>query len=186
VTGEPAPPAAKPPRFDLTRLSRSQLVAAAAALLLLLVMALDWYSTPTGQEARRVEDVADPEGLEPEAAEAQRELREDARVVAEGEESNAWQPLEAVDVLILVLLLATVALALLAAFLSATDRKATNAWIPTALTATAAALLIAYRMLQEPGLDAGTEISIGAPLGLLLCAGVALASAVAMRSEEKQ
>jgi drug/metabolite transporter (DMT)-like permease len=58
---------------------------------------------------------------------------------------------------------------------------------PTALAglaATLTALLVLYRILQEPGFDALTTVQLGAPLALALLGAIAFAAAVSVRQEE--
>lgn len=169
--------------FD--RLLRADWVALAAALVLLLVMAMDWYSSASGQEARRIEAISEPSGGA--GGEVERRLQEDARIIAEGEERNAWQASAAIDRLILLGLLATIALAIAAAFLRAAGRRFDPPLTPSALaglTAVVTALLVAYRTIQEPGLDVGTTVEAGAPLALIALGTIGLAVRAAMRAEE--
>ena len=84
-----------------------------AALVLLFTMAMDWYSTPQGDEARRIERIEDPN---PGASgQIGREVEERAAERAEGAERNAYQPQAFVDGLLLALLFATVAFAIVPA-----------------------------------------------------------------------
>ena len=46
---------------NYSRLLRADVIAAVAALVLLFVMALDWYSTVAGKEARRIEELSQPQ-----------------------------------------------------------------------------------------------------------------------------
>ena len=52
------------------------------------------------------------------------------------------------------------------------------------LAATLTALLVLYRILQEPGFDALTTVQLGAPLALALLGAIALAAAVSVGQEE--
>ena len=167
------------------RLRRADWAAFAAALALLLVTGLDWYSTKQGEDARntidRVEDL-------PPVAEDRDEAREDAQALAEREEDNAWQADAAIDRLILLFVLATVATAIAAAFLRAAGRRFEPPWTPSALAAigaTLTALLVAYRIVQEPGLDAASTVKIGAPLATVVLALLAFASARGLQAEER-
>jgi len=169
--------------FD--RLLRADAVAMIAALVLLLVMALDWYSTNLGEEARRQEKLAEPQGAE--GGEIERRIDEDAPVVAENAENNAWQLDGAIDRVILLGLLATIVLAVGAAYLRAANRRFEPPLTPSALAAVSAAvtaLLIAYRIIQEPGLDEATVVKEGAPLALIVLAVIALACRSALAREE--
>ncbi|MGH2838793.1 MAG: hypothetical protein ACRDJY_10685 [Thermoleophilaceae bacterium] len=167
---------------------RGHAIALVGALLLLLVMALDWYSTATGDEARRIESITDnPSGAE--AGEVDRRLNEDAREIAEGEEENAWQADALIDRIILILLLLAIVFAVLTAITRASGAKPTKGIGPAgaaALFAAAGAALVAYRIIQEPGLDAATNVKAGAPLALVGLAMIALGSSSALRADEKE
>ena len=52
-----------------------------------------------------------------------------------------------------------------------------------AIVAAATALLVIYRILQEPGLDVSTTVKAGAPLALILLGVIALSGALTLRSE---
>lgn len=51
--------------------------------------AADWYSTQSGEEARRIQEQARPQEGE-RYGQVQREVEQDAGVLAEAEERNAW------------------------------------------------------------------------------------------------
>ena len=51
--------------------------------------------------------------------------------------------------------------------------------------AVAAALLLAYRIINQPGNNAVTTVKIGAPLGVLMLAIIGLGSAWTFRGEAK-
>lgn len=169
-------------RFE--RLTRGQVLAAVAALALLLVMAMDWYGTRLGDEARRVERTANPAG--PQGGEIGRTLQQDARAVAMREEKNAWQADALVDRVLLAFLLLSVATALGAAVLRSEGRRYEPPWTPSALAAVCAviaAMLVAYRIIQEPGLDSLTTVKAGPLLALIALAGVGIGSAHAFQKE---
>jgi hypothetical protein len=159
-----------------------------AALALLFVTAMDWYSTTGGEEARRIEELSDPEGAA--GGEVEREVEESARIAAEGAEKNAWQVDAPIDRLILVGLLLSAALAVVAAFAAAREPRGEGGGprglAPAglaALLAAATALVVIYRILQEPGLDVSTTVKAGAPLALILLGMIALSGALTLRSE---
>jgi hypothetical protein len=162
-------------------------IALVGALGLLFVMAIDWYSTAQGDEARRIESITEnPSGAE--AGEIDRRLNEEARFVAEGEEKNAWQADGLIDRIILGLMLGAIVLAALSAITRAAGAKPKEGLGPTglaALLATAAAVLVAYRIIQEPGLDTATNVKAGALLALLALAMIALGSAYALRQDDR-
>jgi hypothetical protein len=158
------------------------------ALALLFVMAMDWYGSVTGDEARRIESITDsPSGAE--AGEVDRRLNEEARFVAEREEKNAWQVDGLIDRIILGLMLAAIVVALLTALTRAAGAKPTRGLGPAglaALLATSAAVLVAYRIIQEPGLDEGTTVKLGAPLALLPLAMIAVGASSALRADDRE
>jgi hypothetical protein len=167
---------------------RGHVIAGVGALLLMLVMALDWYSTATGDEARRIERITDdPSGAE--AGEIDRRLNEDARFVAEGEEKNAFQADALIDRILLAALIGAIVLALLTWFTRALGARAKPEGLGpggvAAILATVAAMLVAYRIVQEPGLDAATNVKLGAPLALLPLAMIALGSASALKADDE-
>jgi hypothetical protein len=170
---------------NFARLQRSDAVALVAAFALLLVMAMDWYSTVAAENARRTEEITEPSGAA--GGEVGRAIDTRAREAAEEGERNAWQADGAIDRVILVVLLAAYALAVLSAFLRAAGRRVTPPLTPAALGAGTGALggaLVAYRIWQEPGLDAATTIQSGAPLAIIVLAILSLALATAYRGEE--
>jgi peptidoglycan/LPS O-acetylase OafA/YrhL len=171
---------------SFARLRPADWVAFAAALLLLLATAADWYSTQSGEEARRIEQLARPaDGAQ--AGQREREIEEDAAVIAEGEERNGWQATGLIDVLILIAVLATASLAVVAAFSRASGRRHEGLG-PTAiagLAATLTALMLVYRVLQEPGFDEATTVEAGAPLTLALLGVIAIACAISVRDEDE-
>jgi multisubunit Na+/H+ antiporter MnhB subunit len=163
----------------------AQVVAFVAALALLFVMAMDWYSTTIGDEARRIEGLSQPQGAL--GGEVERRAREDARLAAEGEERNAWQADGLIDDVILVLLLATVAITFLVVLRRLGEREPRPGLTAVgALAAAAAALLVAYRMWQEPGFDELTTVKAGAPLAIVVLGVISLALATAFREEERE
>jgi hypothetical protein len=169
-------------RFE--RLSRGHVVSAVAALVLLLVMAMDWYGSEAADLAHDVSSGSQTSGSP--AGDATRALQEDADRVIARDEKNAWQQEGTLDRILLVLLLLSVALPLYAAAHRAAGRRAVPPWTPSALAAVVAAvaaLLVAYRIIDEPGLDAATTVKIGAPVGLLALAAVGLGAASAFQGE---
>ena len=125
-----------------------------AALALLLVMAMDWYSSTVGERAREVEKLSEPSGGTV-ADDTQRENQQRPREQAQGEEKNAWQAPGLIDKLILIGLLGTIVLAVAGAWLRAAGRRFEPPSTPataTAVVATVTGLLVAYRIIQEPGL----------------------------------
>lgn len=170
--------------MTFTRLTRGDWVAFGAALALLLFLAVDWYGTAQGDEARRLEALSEPSGAL--AGEVEREVREDARFAAERAEKNAFQADAVIDRLLLLVLLAAAATAVAAAYLRAAGRRMEPPRSASALASilgALGALLVAYRMVQEPGLDAATTVKAGALLGLVASAVLALGARAAQRAE---
>jgi hypothetical protein len=166
------------------RLARGHVVAAVAALVLLLVMAMDWYGSHAADLARQIGNSAQTSGAE--AGEAGRAVKEDADRIIARDEKNAWQEGGFLDRVLLVMLLLSVFLPLFAAAQRAAGKRPEPPWTPSAIAAIVAAfaaLLVAYRILNEPGNDLTTTVKIGAPLGLLALAAVGLGSAWAFQGE---
>ena len=171
--------------MTFSRLIPADILAMVAALALLFVMAADWYSSAAGDEARRIERFTQPRGAG--GGEVSREVEERARVVAEDEEKNAWQLSDPIDRLVLGALLATVALALLSGFLRAAGKRFAPPLTPAAVTgilAAASALLIGYRVVDQPGLDAATTVRAGVPIALVALGVLVLCCARAAKAEE--
>ena len=167
--------------MTFARLRTADWVLFLAALALLFVSAADWYSTKGGEQAREFEQGAPVRG---EGA----ELADDAAAAAEGEERNAWQEDAGVDRVILVALLATALLGVYAAFMRAAGRRYENGLSPTAWAGVAAAvtaLLVLYRVIQEPGFDEVNTVQLGAPLALGVLGVLAFAAATSVRAEEE-
>lgn len=173
--------------MTFARLRASDWVVFIAALALLFTTAADWYSTQAGDEARKIEQNATPAEGEP-AGQAQTEVENAARALAEGQEKNAWQEdAGTIDRVILVCLLATSALGVFAAFWRASGREARGigpyGW--AGLMACVTALLVLYRIIQEPGFDDLTTVKIGAPLALGVLGVFAFAAAISLRQEAR-
>ena len=169
--------------FD--RLLPADGIAMLAALALVFVMALDWFSTSAGDEARRIEAISQPRGGA--SGQVEREVRDRASIAAEEAERNAWQLEGVPKVLVPAALLATVVLTWLAGYLRMAGRRFGPPLTPTgmaALAAMGAAGVIAYLLLNEPGLDATTTVKAGPPAALVVLGVIALASRYAMREEE--
>ena len=108
--------------------------------------------------------------------------------MAEGEEKNAWQPHALIDRILLGLMLAAIVLAIVTAFTRAAGAKPTEGLGPAGLAAifaAVAALVVAYRIIQEPGLDEGTNVKAGAPLALIALAMIALGASSALRADDR-
>jgi hypothetical protein len=168
--------------LTFARLRLSDWAVFLAALALIFTTAADWYSTQAGEEARRIEENARPDEGQP-TGQTEAEVERAAGVLAESKERNAWQEDGTIDRLILICLLLTAALGVAAGFWRASGREARGLG-PYALAGLAAcitALLVLYRVLQEPGFDELTTVQIGAPLALGVLGVFAFAAATSLR-----
>ena len=168
--------------MSFARLRPSDWVVFVTALALLFTTAPDWYSTKAGEEARAIEAQA-RQGEDEPTGQVQTEVEEDAGALAQGQERNAWQEDGALDRVLLISLLTTSALGVLAAFWRASGRESSGlgAFGLAGLAACASALLVLYRILQEPGFDEITVVKVGAPLALGVLGVMAFACATALR-----
>src|SRR4051812_590971 len=147
-------------------------------------MAMDWYGSHAADLAHQAVQGINTAGAE--AGETERAVKEDADRIIARDEKNAWQEPATLDRVILAMLLLSVFLPLFAAAHRAAGRRATPPWTPSALTAVVAALtglLVAYRIVNEPGNDVTTTVKIGAPLGLIALFAIGLGAAWAFQGE---
>jgi hypothetical protein len=163
--------------LTFARLRLADWVVFVAALALLFTSAPDWYSTTRGEEARQIQKQAGGGG------QVEREVEEDAGALAESQERNAWQEDALIDRIILIALLVTSALGVFAAFWRASGRGSDGlgAFGIAGLAACVTALLVLYRIIQEPGFDELTTVKVGAPLALGVLGVMAFACATAVR-----
>ena len=170
--------------MTFARLRLSDWVVFIAALALLFTTAFDWYSTQAGVEARKIQEDARPQEGEP-SGQAEAQVERAAGALAESKERNAWQADGTIDRVILVALLVTAGLGVLAAFWRASGREARGlgpyGW--AGISACITALLVLYRIIQEPGFDDLTTVQIGAPLALGVLGVFAFAAATSLRQE---
>jgi hypothetical protein len=167
------------------RLRLSDWVVFVAALALLFTTIPPWYSTEAGNAARRAQQEAQPEEGQP-SGQTEAEVEREAGALADNAEKTAWEADGTIDRVILVCVLATAALGVLAGFWRARGRPARGVgpYGLCGLVACVTALLVLYRILQEPGLDELTVIKIGAPLTLGVLGVYAFAAAASLRDEE--
>jgi len=167
------------------RLRLSDWVVFVAALALLFTTSTIWYSTKGGDEARRVQQEAQPEEGQP-TGQSEAEVESEAGALADNAEKTAWEADGTIDRIILVSILATSVLGVLAGFWRASGRTARGPgpYGLCGLMAWISALLVLYRIIQEPGLDELTVIKFGAPLTLAVLGVYAFAAAASLRDRE--
>ena len=167
------------------RLRLSDWVVFVAALALLFTTAPVWYSTKAGDEARKVQQEARPDAGQP-TGQSEAEVQREAGALADNAEKNAWEAKGGLDRVILICLLATAALGVFAGFWRASGRTARGIgpYGLCGLLACATALLVLYRILQEPGADELTTVKAGAPIALGVLGVYAFAAATSLRDEE--
>jgi len=167
--------------MTFTRLSRGELLAMIAALALLLVMAMDWYTTKLGEQARDVQSKVQPQvNAETIPSESKKE-----GALADTQEKNAWQADGVIDRVILIALLAAIVLVLVGSWLRAAGKNLgpPSPFALASVVGLIACALIVYRIIQPPGLNAAAVVKAGAPLGLLCIGLLALGSRVAVRDD---
>jgi hypothetical protein len=170
--------------LTFARLRLADWVVFIAALALLFTTAADWYSTESGEEARRIQQNARTDEDRP-SGQAEAEVEREAGALAESKERNAWQEDGTIDRVILVCLLLTTALGVAAGFwrASGSEARGLGPYGLAGLMASVTALLVLYRILQEPGFDELTTVKIGAPLALGVLGVFAFAAATSLREE---
>ena len=168
--------------MTFARLQLADWVAFAAALALLFTTAPDWYSTTRGEEAREIQKRAGSGD-----GQVAREVEQDAGALAERDERNAWQEDALLDRIILIALLATSAFGVVAAFWRASGRPSDGLgpFGFAGLAACLTALLVLYRIIQEPRFDELTTVKVGAPLALGVLGVMAFACATSLRSDSR-
>ena len=164
--------------MSFRRLTAGHAIALVAALALLLVMAPDWWTDKTGEQEREFQHNAAP-SLSTQTSDSVAAQNAQA---AEAHEKNAWQASGAIDRVILIGLLATAVLAIVAAYLRAAGRPRGPSPLAT-LTGLVTAALIAYRIVQPPGLNEAAVVKWGAPAGLVCVGLIAFGSRLATRAE---
>ena len=164
--------------MTFSRLTPGHVVAFVAALLVLLVMAPDWWTDKVGEQDRFFQHDVVPQlntQTEPSVSEQQAEA-------AKTHEKNAWQAPALIDRLILIGLLASAGLAIAAAFMRAAGRTRGPTGLATGAGLVTAAL-IAYRIIQPPGMNEAAVVKWGAPAGLVCVGLVAIGSRMAWLRE---
>ena len=141
--------------MDTTKLRLGELIAGVSAILLFIVMFFHWYGIKTG-------------------------LSSQGSAITVG--VSAWQIYSYTDLLLLLLIILTVGMVVL----SATERSAA---VPISMNAIVTAfgalmtLIVLYRLINQPGPNELVTVKFWGYVGLLLTAGIAVGSFLAMRDE---
>ena len=166
------------------RLTIGDAIAWIAALALLLFTAVDWYSTVQGNEARQIQHQVTPQGAL--GGDVARNIEEQAGQTAEADEHNLWQEHRAIDRLMLIVLLGAAFAAATAAALRVAGKRFDGWLTPSAiaaLLAAAGALLVLYRLGNQPGDDAATTLKSGPWLALAALGVLGFGASLAARAE---
>lgn len=174
--------------MSFERLTKGDALAWLAGLALLLVTAIDWWSTKLGDAAREVQhDIQKvPNGAL--SNDIPSTIQQQAKLVAQAQEKNLWQMHGAIDRVILIVLLATALCAALAAILRVAARRYNGSFTPSAAAAGLAgigALLVLYRLVQQPGDDQVTVVKAGPWLALVAFGLVGLGASLAWAAERE-
>jgi hypothetical protein len=148
---------------------------------------VDWYGTKQGDEARQIEErTEDASGAE--AGEVERTVNDRAGEVADQETDKAWEADGFIDRVVLALIAATILLAVVTWFTRALGARQVKGLGPTGVGAVLAALtavLVTYRIIQEPGNDAATTVKVGPLIAIFLLAAIAIGASSALKEEEE-
>jgi len=171
--------------MSFARLNRGDWVALVAALALLLVMPMTWYTTKAAEQLRQestqfLPSVNNDLTPSPSAEAAQ---------AAAAKEKNAYRAGGLVDRVALVAMIAAAALAIAAAFLRAAGRRFDSRLTPSAIATyagLAACVLLAFRIIDPPGLHAAAVVKAPVPLALLSVGALALGARLASLRERAE
>lgn len=167
--------------MSFERLTKGDALAWVAGLGLLIITAIAWWSSVLGDAARQIQhDVTVPPG--PLGSDIPRTIQDQAKLVADAQQRNLWQTTGAIDRVILIVLLAAALTAAFAAIMRVAARRYRTSFTPSAAAAVLAAvgaLLVLYRIVQQPGDNQVTTVKSGPWLAFvalgLLCLGASLA-----------
>src|SRR3954471_7445966 len=143
---------------DMSRLRTGEKVAGAAAVLLFIDLFLKWY----GVQVAGLDALARSQGV--------------------STSFSAWDAYGLLDLYLLVVIIVAIAWAVLTATQRAPALPVAFSVIVTALGALAA-LLVLYRILNQPGPNEIYSVGYGAILGLLFAIGIAAGGFLGMREE---
>jgi hypothetical protein len=147
--------------MDFNRLRLGELIAGAAGVILLIVMFLPWFGL-AGLTGGLGGSLADAPGFDV--------------------TKNAWDAVSVLAILLLVTALAAIAAAVITGTQQSVALPVAASVIVTAL-GVLAALLVLYRILNQPGPNALIDVRFGAYLGLIACAAIALGGFMSMQDE---
>jgi hypothetical protein len=168
------------------RLTIGDAIAWVAALALLLFTAVDWYSNVQGNEARQIQnDVQPVQGV---GGAITGSIQQQARDVAQSAERNLWQESRAIDRLELIVLLGAALAASIAAAARVADKRFEGWLTPSAmaaLLAAAGALLVLYRVVQQPGDNQLTTLKSGPWLAIIALGALGFGASLAWRRERE-
>ncbi len=128
-------------------LPRGAQIAGAAAVVLLIDMFLSWYGLDLGGALGAV---AEGQGVDTTA--------------------TAWQAFDFIDILLFLTVLSTLAWV---GTLASGNELAANLKLAAIAGGAGCALLVLYRILNQPGPNDAINVKFGAFIGLLACAGIA-------------
>ena len=152
--------------MDTTKLRLGELIAGVSAILLFIVMFFHWYGIKTGLSSQGSAIFKSITG----------------QSVGSTVGVSAWQIYSYTDLLLLLLIILTVGMVVL----SATERSAA---VPISMNAIVTAfgalmtLIVLYRLINQPGPNDLVTVKFWGYFGLLLTAGIAVGSFLAMRDE---
>jgi hypothetical protein len=143
--------------MDFSKLRTGELIAGVCGVLLLIVMFFSWYGI--GGAAGSILSAADV----------------DTTV-------NAWKAFDFIDIVLFV----TAIVAIGAAVLAASGRSVAlpvGASVVVTILGIVVALLVLYRIINQPGPNEVVDVKFGAYLGFLVCLGIAVGGFLAMADE---
>ena len=143
--------------MDFSRLRTGELIAGICGVLLLIVMFFSWYGI--GGAAGSILSAADV----------------DTTV-------NAWKAFDFIDLVLFVTAIVAIGAAVLAASGRSVALPVAASVVVTILGITVA-LLVLYRIINQPGPNDVVDVKFGAYLGFLVCVGIAVGGFMAMADE---
>jgi hypothetical protein len=152
--------------MDTTKLRLGELIAGVSAILLFIVMFFHWYGIKTGLSSQGSAIFKSITG----------------QSVGSTVGVSAWQIYSYTDLLLLLLIILAIGMVVL----SATERSAA---VPISMNAIVTAfgalmtLIVLYRLINQPGPNDLVTVKFWGYFGLLLTAGIAVGSFLAMRDE---